>query len=185
MVSRCERCLENSPTQRKEPLMQTVATRPMEQVSIDLAQYGGKIYLVLAYRYSGWILVEKYAKAPDQATICTTLENWFLDVGRPLIIRSDGGPQFRSRFEQWCKNMMIKHELSSSYNPQSNGHAEQAVKTVKGLLKRQTHLKSSKMPCLNGEIPPRYDGLSPNPVVLWVPPTHSRTRSPLCLQKSI
>ena len=59
-----------------------------------------------------------------------------MDVGRPLIIRSDGRPQFRSGFEQWCKNMMIKHELSSSYNPQSNGHAEQAVKTVKGLLKK-------------------------------------------------
>ena len=42
----------------------------------------------------------------------------------------------RSGFEQWCKNMMSKHELSSSYNPQSNGHAEQAVKTVKGKLKK-------------------------------------------------
>ena len=31
---------------------------------------------------------------------------------------------------------MSKHELSSSYNPQSNGHAEQAVKTVKGILKK-------------------------------------------------
>ena len=39
-------------------------------------------------------------------------------------------------FAQWCKNRMSKHELSSSYNPQSNGHAEQAVKTVKGILKK-------------------------------------------------
>ena len=47
MVSGCERCLENSPSQRREPLIQTLASRPMEQVSIDLAQYGGKTYLVL------------------------------------------------------------------------------------------------------------------------------------------
>ena len=92
MVSRCERCLENSPAQRKEPLMQTVATRPMEQVSIDLAQYGGKTYLVLADRYSGWVLVEKYAKSPDQMAVCNTLNNWFLDFGRPLVIRSDCRP---------------------------------------------------------------------------------------------
>ena len=31
---------------------------------------------------------------------------------------------------------MSKLELSSSYNPQSNGHAEQAVKTVKGIPKK-------------------------------------------------
>ena len=55
---------------------------------------------------------------------------------RKSVKFSDGGPQFRSGFEQWCKNRMSKHELSSSYNPQSNGHAEQAVKTVKGLLKK-------------------------------------------------
>ena len=130
MVSSCDRCLENSPSQRQEPLVQTVASRPMEQTSIDLAQYGGKTYLVLADRYSGWILVEKYAKSPDKMAVCNTLNNWFLDFGRPLVIRSDGGPQFRSGFDGWCKMMAIKHELSSSYNPQSNGHAEQAVKTV-------------------------------------------------------
>ena len=96
MVSKCERCLENSPAQRKEPLMQTVATRPMEQVSIDLAQYGGKTYLVLADIYNGWILVEKYAKSPNQMAVCNTLNNWFLDFGRPLVTRSDGEPQFRS-----------------------------------------------------------------------------------------
>ena len=77
IVSSCDWCLENSPLQRKEPLVQTVASRPMEQTSIDLAQYGGKTYLVLADRYSGWILVEKYAKSPDQMAVCNTLNNWF------------------------------------------------------------------------------------------------------------
>ena len=56
----------------------------MEQTSIDLAQYGGKTYLVLADRFSGWILVEKYAKSPDQMAVCNTLNNWFLDFGRPV-----------------------------------------------------------------------------------------------------
>ena len=55
---------------------------------------------------------------------------------RKTVKFSGGGPQFQSGFEQWCKNRMSKHELSSSYNVQSNGHAEQAVKTVKGILKK-------------------------------------------------
>ena len=77
MVSSCDRCLENSPSQRQEPLVQTVASRLMEQTSIDLAQYGGKTYLVLADRFSGWILVEKYAKSPDQMAVCNTLNIGF------------------------------------------------------------------------------------------------------------
>ena len=91
------------PFSKKRTTDQTVVSRPMEQTSIDLAQYGGKTYLVLADRYSGWILVEKYAKSPDQMAVCNTLNNWFLDFGRPLVIRSDGGPQFRSGFDAWCK----------------------------------------------------------------------------------
>ena len=59
MVSSCDICLENSTSKKQEPLVQTVASRPMEQTSIELAQYGGKTYLVLADIYSGWILVEK------------------------------------------------------------------------------------------------------------------------------
>ena len=55
---------------------------------------------------------------------------------RKTVKFSGGGPHFQSGFEQWCKNRMSKHELSSSYNPQSNGDAEQAVNTVKGILKK-------------------------------------------------
>ena len=107
IVSSCDRCLENSPSQRKGPLVQTVALWSMEKTSIDLAQYGGKTYPVLADRFTDWILNEKYARSPDQMAVCNTLNNWFLDFGRPLVIRSDGRPQFRSGFDAWCKKMAI------------------------------------------------------------------------------
>ena len=109
------------PQKQSKPAERTTdpASRPMEQVSVDLAQYGGKTYLVLTDRFSGWILTEQYTWAPDQLSICKTLEGWFLDVGRPVIIRSDSGPQFRSEFDSWCKRMSIKHEFSSAYNLRS------------------------------------------------------------------
>ena len=118
MVPVCERCLKNSPSQQRKPLIQKLASEPMEQVSIDLTQYARKTYLVLTDQFSGWIMTVQYKGAPDQLSICKTLEGWFLDVGRPVIICFDSGPQFRSGFDSWCQSMSIKHELSSAYNPQ-------------------------------------------------------------------
>ena len=62
------------------------------------------------------------------------LNHWFLSFGYPRVLRSDGGPQFRSRFAKFCSDNGIRHEVSSPYNSQSNGHAEAGVKNVKGLI---------------------------------------------------
>ena len=70
----------------------------------------------------------------NSANIIKILTNWFNILGFPKIIRSDGGPQFRSEFDVFCNDNNIKHELLSPYNPSSNGLAEQAVKTAKHLL---------------------------------------------------
>ena len=50
------------------------------------------------------------------------------------MLRSDGGPQFRTEFSAFCSNNGIKHELSSPYNPESNRLAEAAVKNIKTLI---------------------------------------------------
>ena len=44
------------------------------------------------------------------------------------------GRHFFSEFDAFCNNNNIKHELSSPYNPSSNGLAEQAAKTAKKIL---------------------------------------------------
>ena len=44
------------------------------------------------------------------------------------------GPQLSGPFKQWCKENNIKHEVSSPYNPKSNGLAEAAVKNVKNII---------------------------------------------------
>ena len=55
-------------------------------------------------------------------------------VARHAKIRR--GPQFRTEFSAFCSNNGIKHELSSPYNPESNGLAEAAVKNIKTLINR-------------------------------------------------
>jgi len=52
----------------------------------------------------------------------------------PQAIRSDGGLQFRARFEEYCEKHRIFHELSAVDNHPSNGLAKAAMKSVKYLL---------------------------------------------------
>ena len=87
----------------------------------------GATYLVVVDRYSGWPLVQPLKKL-DTSAVTATLEDWFLDYGKPVSIRSDGGPQFRSEFIRWCEDQNIVHQLSSAYHHESNGHAEVAVR---------------------------------------------------------
>ena len=73
----------------------------------------------------------------DCITITAALENW------PLSIRTDGGPQFRTEFKDFCSSQGIIHELSSPYNPESNGLAEAAVKSLKSIVTRCTQLEEN------------------------------------------
>ena len=74
----------------------------------------------------------------DTKAIILHLEQWFNDFGWPTHIRTDGGPQFRSEFKEFCKAHGITHDLSSTYNPESNGLAEAAIKSLKEIVLRCT-----------------------------------------------
>ena len=133
LVGSCEKCIKLLPSQPNEPRIQTMASRPFEAISVDLGTLEGQDYLIGADRYSGWPMVERLNKL-DTSAIVKVLEEWIVDMGKPLRIRSDGGPQFRTEFKNWCDERQIIHELSSPYNPESNGHAEVAVREMKHLL---------------------------------------------------
>ena len=60
-----------------------------------------------------------------------------------VAISNKDSPQFRSEFTQFCEQYGIKHELSSPYNPESNGLAEAAVKNVKAIITRCNKEKES------------------------------------------
>ena len=83
-------------------------------------------------------------------------------MGKPIRIRSDGGPQFRSSFKNWCKEQDIIHELTSPYNHQANGMAEVTVREMKKLLEK-TGQNWPKFQSALREYrnTPRFDGMSP------------------------
>ena len=141
-IDKCEPCQSLKPSLPKEPLIHTTARFPMERASADLFQFGSQHYLVLVDRYSGLPMVNKLRNL-SSATIIRVLTELFDTYGWPLSLRTDGGPQFRSEFRAFCVAHDIRHELSSPYHPESNGHAESAVKNVKHLMEK---VKPSEFP---------------------------------------
>ena len=136
LVHNCEICRPFLPSQGKQQIIPgTTATGPMTDVGTDLFQIGHNHYLVLVDRYSGFPFVEKLTKLSTIAVI-KVLTNWFNTFGWPERLRSDNGPQYRTEFDEFCKERNIIHENSSPYNPQSNGLSESAVKQMKFLMKK-------------------------------------------------
>ena len=105
----------------------------MNEVGTDLFDAIGKKWIVLVDRYLGYAWTHEL-KRTDTATVIGQLSDWFTKVGWPTAIRTDGGPQFQTELTHFCDRHVIKHELSSPYNPESNGLAEAAVKNIKSVL---------------------------------------------------
>ena len=60
----------------------------------------------------------------------------FARHGIPVVVQSDGGPQFMAReFQVFASTWGVVHTFSSPCNSRSNGKAESAVKIAKRLLK--------------------------------------------------
>ena len=74
------------------------------------------------------------AKAGSKG-LCQALRKMFVSFGVPKELSSDGGPEFSAILtEQFLRTWGVRHRISSSYFPQSNGRAEVAVRSTKRLL---------------------------------------------------
>ena len=113
------------------------------------------------------------------ALVIRVISGWFNTLGWPIVIRTDGGPQFRSEFAKFCEQNGIKHELASPYNPRANGLAESGVKVVKDLLLKcmdeQGDMQWRNMPKSHGFSPAQLlfgrsqNMLLPQPAAAFLP----------------
>ena len=67
---------------------------------------------------------ERTIQARRTLGVIKTLQGWFRTFGYAKRVRHDDGPGFRDRFVEWLSQVGCKSELSSAYNPASNGLAE-------------------------------------------------------------
>ncbi|KAA5616471.1 transposase family protein, partial [Pseudomonas aeruginosa] len=86
--------------------------------------------------HSKWIEVEKLSCTSATAVIAC-LRRLFARFGLAKKVVTDNGPPFSSiEFRKYLSKNGIKHLPVAPYHPSSNGPAENAVKTIKRVLKK-------------------------------------------------
>ena len=187
-VSACPSCRQRAPRHCNEPLWQDteLPSRVFESVSADYFHVAGRTYLVYADRLSGWPYVTVCPRTASADHLTRQLRTLFAQTGVPVVLHTDGGPQFASStVRRFLERWGVRHEMSSPRYPRSNGHAESAVKTVKKLVVAASSRGSLDEDQLDRGLleirnAPRQDGRSPAQVLFGHPlrpgsvPTHHR-----------
>jgi len=95
-----------------------------------LCELHGRTLLAVCDYYSNFIEVERINKANTMG-VSKALKVLFSRYGVPEVV-SDNGPQFASvDLRVFATKWQFMHITSSPHYPQSNGKAENAVKTMK------------------------------------------------------
>ena len=141
-VRRCVECREFHRKPR-EPLISTpLPERPWWRLGADICEREGRKYLVVVDYFSRYITVHELPQGQQAEVVVDRLESLFCLLGVPHSIVSDNGPPFGSEeFRKFCERLDIVHVTSSPRYPQSNGEAERAVQTVKGLMSKNVNLR--------------------------------------------
>ena len=138
----CESCVERAPSNRPEvERHHEPASFPFQFLHMDLAQHGGRYFLITVDQFSGYPNIFECGKTATTRQVTDHLLQLFATFSVPVTIYSDGGPQFmegenvnRFEFGQFCKEWGVQHVTSSPHYPQSNGLAEEAVKNAKKMI---------------------------------------------------
>ena len=81
------------------------------------------------------VMIKKTFRITSQ-TICEALEHWIKEKGTPSTFITDQGRQFMSeRFQQYLKEVGIRHRPTSPYSPQGNGLVERINHTIGNVVK--------------------------------------------------
>ena len=191
VVRACKPCSEALPSLPKRPIkFHDKPSRVFEHMSTDLFSHGGQTFIVVADVKSGWTTTHHLGNKTSARDIISALRKIFCDTAVPVILYSDGGPQFTSQHtKKFLGGWGICHIISSPAYPQSNGHAEASVKAMKKLVKRCWCTAAGDIDydkwargLLQWRNMPRTDRLSPAQIVFGHPamdtlPVHKRSFS--------
>ena len=134
----CQHCHPQEPQQLFKPT--SAPEYPWHLLSTDYFHFDGSEYLVVTDYYSKMPIIRRIpASQCNTSKTISVLKELFAEHGIPEVLCTDNGPQFANAlFTGFATDWKFDHNTSSPRNPRSNGQAEAAVKTVKGLL---THAK--------------------------------------------
>ena len=123
------------------------AFKPMQRIHIDICGPFINDFFAL-------IVIDSYSKYPqvyfskkiDTEFTISALRRFFADEGVPQILVSDNGPQFRSEsFRSWLTKIGVCQLFTPARHPQSNGQAENFVRTLKGAIQASSPSNSDEL----------------------------------------
>ncbi len=134
-MQNCDTCQTYAQEQQREPLIShEIPSRPWEKVGCDFLELNGRDYMVTVDYYSNFFEVDRMYSKTGPAVIAK-LKGHFARHGIPDVFVSDNGPPFNSHeFQNFLGRYEIDRPLTSPLHPQSNGKAENAVKTAKRIM---------------------------------------------------
>ncbi len=117
----CESCVERAPSNRPEAERHhEPASYPFQFLHMDLAQHGGRYFLITVDQFSGYPNIFECGKTASTRQVTDHLLQLFATFSIPVRIYSDGGPQFlegetinKFEFSQFCKEWGVQHVTSS------------------------------------------------------------------------
>ncbi|XP_044173524.1 uncharacterized protein K02A2.6-like [Acropora millepora] len=149
-------------------------------IGVDLFVLERQFFLKAVDYFSGYFEVQDMSSTASTRVI-TVLKSWFSRHGIPLI--SDNGPPFNSDdFKAFSVEWDFHHVTSSPDHAQSNGRAENAVKTCKSLLRKARADKRDPLLALLEWRNTPSEGMNASPVQLLY---GRRTRTRLPVTKSL
>jgi hypothetical protein len=166
-VGQCPLCQLYMASQPSQPIIPLISSRVLEILDCDLFQWGGKDYVSLADRFSGFIWAELIPNETSAAVI-KFLRRIMNEYGYCNILYSDSGPCFTSQeFLDFLKSHGIVPEKSAAHSPSTNGVAESHVKIAKRILKKSANYRAWQAGLARYRNCPRPDShnLSPSSIL--------------------
>merc|ERR1712020_565122 len=105
-------------------------------MSADLMHFDGNTWLVLVDWFSNFTFAKKLGRVGGTDKVIEKMKKIFLTFGFVQYLKTDDGPEFRGRFQDWARKAGIVTTNSSAYNSRGNGRCEKAVKDIKRLLQK-------------------------------------------------
>jgi transposase InsO family protein len=145
----CKGCAQGKNVKRSFPSSDSRAKRVLDVVHSDvcgpmsttsLSEYVYYVSFIDDYSRKTWIYLlkaknEVFGKFKEFKAL---VEN--LTERKIKTLRSDNGGEFTlEEFKEYCKEVGIKRELSTPYNPQQNGVAKRKNRTIMEVVKAMIH----------------------------------------------
>ncbi|KAE8743407.1 hypothetical protein FOCC_FOCC011012 [Frankliniella occidentalis] len=127
-------------------------TRRWQRLHMDFGHFQGSELLMILDAHSKWPSVHIMPKT-DCVAVIEVLRSLFAAYGLPEEIVSDNGQPFASQaMSEFLQANGVVQTFSPTYHPQSNGAAENEVKTVKRSLLKQLLDEKTKHRTLSHKI---------------------------------